>query len=147
MPTSAEPRFWSQGIISSLMTEVNRWAHFLKARNLISVNSQISSKGPCFTYTSGNSVNQTMIDHVFIESSKLDMIPQCCINDDSFLYVSDHLPITLSFNCEHKTSKKQNELETVNWKKVRVEDKQLYSNQSRYLINNCDMTLADPDTN
>ncbi|XP_069134377.1 uncharacterized protein [Argopecten irradians] len=107
---------------------------FIQDHNLISVNSQSWSRGPNYTYISGDGSHTSMIDHILIENSKVDLIDFCCINDDHSLNISDHRPIQLNFRTICHKRETQPLSTAINWKKVTSEHISNYHKQLDMLL-------------
>ncbi|XP_060086129.1 uncharacterized protein LOC132565495 [Ylistrum balloti] len=106
---------------------------FINERHLISVNSQVWTKGMSVSYVSKAGLG-SLIDHVFIENSKIDCVCDCTILDDHYLNVSDHLPIRLRYELPVCLSKHVCSVNSVNWKKCTAKQKLEYAqNVSRKL--------------
>lgn len=69
---------------------------FIVDKDLVSINSQAWANGGTSTFVSKTG-NGSLIDHMFIESRRVDCVKECSTLDDDYFNVSDHLPIRIRY--------------------------------------------------
>ena len=83
--------------ITSSYREMQNLLHEL---DVVSLKSHLKCKGPLFTWTGetcNSYVNRSMINHILISNSMLDLVSHCQVHDSHPLNTSDHRPVHASF--------------------------------------------------
>ena len=102
---------------------------FLNRNNLVSVNVQTDCKGPEYTFgpVTGNC---TMIDHIIVETSILDLVEKSEVLDECEINTSEHLPVLCSVAIPMNPIKKDIcEFVKYNWRKA-VNNEQIQNYKS-----------------
>lgn len=91
---------------------------FLKRNNLVSVNVQSDCKGPEYTFCPVTE-KCTMIDHIILEASMLDLVEKSEVLDECVINTSEHLPVLCSVGIPTVPIKKcACEFVKYNWRKA-----------------------------
>ncbi|XP_069114366.1 uncharacterized protein [Argopecten irradians] len=106
---------------------------FIVDKDLVSINSQAWAKGGTSTFVSKTG-NGSLIDHMFIESRRVDCVEECSTLDDNYLNVSDHLPIRIRYRTPLLVREHAGNPYAVNWKKCSAAQLTRYSSQVSALL-------------
>ena len=72
---------------------------FLFYNQMFSTVSDISCKGPLFTYYPDYILNKpSQIDHFVLNLEYVDVVKACYVHDENVINLSDHVPISMSLN-------------------------------------------------
>lgn len=66
--------------------------NFLQRCDLLSVNVQMQCTGPCYTFFPETG-NYTLIDHIIVESSIIDLVENVYIIEENEFNLSEHVPV------------------------------------------------------
>ncbi|KAK3594633.1 hypothetical protein CHS0354_013259, partial [Potamilus streckersoni] len=104
---------------------------FLKNRYPVST-CDISPSGiPGYTYCSSDGKHSSLIDYIFIPSSKIDFVRSANIEDDHHLNLSDHLHVRaeLLVPNELRESTSSRYPITISWRKASSEQQERYRSE------------------
>ena len=85
--------------LTANQSRVQNMYDFLHFTQMCSLNVLDSCLGPKYTfspYTSGR--NRTMIDHIIVSRSMVDMFTNCCVMREHELNTFDHLPVAVTLH-------------------------------------------------
>jgi hypothetical protein len=92
---------------------------FMGDSGLCSLQVSKKCKGPCYTYEAYDGGPRSLIDHILISDSKLDLIEECLIVEGDGTNIGDHFPVVTSINCEPLCLSASAMTRTrLNWQKV-----------------------------
>ncbi|XP_069138863.1 uncharacterized protein [Argopecten irradians] len=106
---------------------------FIVDKDLVSINSQAWANGGTSTFVSKTG-NGSLIDHMFIESRRVDCVEECSTLDDNYLNVSDHLLIRIRYRTPLLVREHAGNPYAVNWKKCSAAQLTRYSSQVSALL-------------
>lgn len=104
--------------------------------DLSSLCTSMKCSGPSYSFDPFESgKNRSLIDHVLVQGSSLDLVESCAILNDKPFNTSDHLPIVFSLNVE-PIDVPVNDLEVthINWKKASLSDRNNYAATLAHLL-------------
>ena len=119
---------------------------FLQQTEMCSLNVLNSCHGPKYTFSPYTSTdNRTLIDHILVPVSMVDLFSNCAVLSDHELNTSDHLPVTVDLSVKPIYVKRNNFTRTkYKWHKfTKKEIAHSYGHELNCLLN----TLTVPENN